>query len=125
MLRLFTLAAAAIAFSPAETARAGETAGPVLEIVEFRLRPGSDEPAFLDAARRTEAMLRADGNLVRRVLVRDADDLWTDIIEWTSHEAALSAAGAAMRHPDFAPFGAMIDPATVRMRHAAIRWRMD
>ncbi|MXQ07741.1 hypothetical protein GQ651_07770 [Alphaproteobacteria bacterium GH1-50] len=102
-----------------------EGAGPVLEIVTFRLLDGTDEAAFLTAAAGTEALLRERGSLVRRALVRDADGLWTDVVEWTSIEAAMAAAEAVMSHPDFAPFGAMIDPGTVTMRHAPIRWRMD
>ena len=128
MIRHLTFTAAGT-HAPADAARADtvgdEASGPVLEIVSFRLLEGSDEAAFLDAARGTEALLRERGSLVRRVLVRDAGGLWTDMVEWTSMEAALAAAETVVTHPDFAPFGAMIDPSTVDMRHAPIRWRMD
>ena len=116
-------------YAPADAASAtkNESAAPspVLEIVSFKLIDGSDEGTFLDAARGTENMLRARGSLIRRFLVKDENGLWTDIIEWTSMEEALSAAEAVMQEPDFAAFGAMIDGPTVEMRHAPILWRMD
>ena len=102
-----------------------DTAQPVLEIVTFRLAPGADTDAFLTAARGTEAMLRDKGALTRRFLTVDSDGLWTDVIEWTSHDAALSAAQDVMADPDFQPFMALIDPESATMRHAAILWRMD
>ena len=122
---IFTaLAATAALLAPADALRAAGS-DPVLEIVTFRLIEGTDEIAFLDAAQRTEAMLRARGSLKRRYLVKNDNGLWTDVIEWTSMEDALAAAEAVMSSPDFAPFGAMIDGETVEMRHATIRWRMD
>lgn len=110
--------------APADTMRA-HAPTPVLEIVSFKLNDGVTDGAFLAAAHGTEALLRDRGALVRRYLVRDDTALWTDVIEWTSMEAALAAAEAVMQHPDFAPFGGMIDGDTVDMRHAPIRWRMD
>ena len=118
------LAAVVIAMAPADALRA-ETAAPVLEIVNFRLNSNVADASFVSAAAGTEEMLCERGALVRRYLVRDADGLWTDVIEWTSMEAALAAAEAVMQHPDFAPFGGMIDAQTVDMRHAQIRFRMD
>ena len=124
MVRTLSFLAATLCVSPADALRA-ETAEPVLEIVSFRLIDGANDVAFIDAARGTEEILRDRGALVRRYLARDDNGLWTDVIEWTSMAAALSAAEAVMSHPDFAPFGSMIDSETVDMRHAPIRWRMD
>ena len=115
---------AALAFAPADLARAG-SGEPVLEIVTFRTVEGIDLEQFLNAARGTDAMLRERGALIRRFLTVDDDGLWTDVIEWTSMDEALAAAEAVMQHPDFAPFGSMIDPATVELRHAPILWRME
>ena len=113
-----------IAFAAPDAARAGASSS-VLEIVSFKLIEDADEASFLKAAAGTETVLRDRGALVRRYLVRDANGTWTDVIEWTSMEAALTAAEAVMSHPDFAPFGALIDNDTVDMRHADIRWRME
>ena len=117
----------AIAFAPADLAHAGPTTTdtPVLEIVTFRLKPGTVQDQFLSAAQGTEAMLRDRGALTRRFLTVDDTGLWTDVIEWTSMGEALAAAEAVMVHPDFAPFGALIDEASVTMRHAPILYRMD
>ncbi len=121
---LFSLIATA-AFAQADMARSGGAGDPVLEIVTFRLVDGTDQKGFLKAAAGTQAALKDQGALVRRVLTVDDDGLWTDVVEWTSMDAALTAAETVTRHPDFAPFGAMIDGASVNMRHAHIRWRMD
>lgn len=115
---------AALAFAPADLARAGSRE-PVLEIVTFRTIDGTDTEQFLNAARGTEAMLRERGALIRRFLTVDEHGLWTDVIEWTSMDEALAAAEAVMAHPDFAPFGSMIDGDTVELRHAPILWRME
>ncbi len=115
---------AAFAFAPADLARAG-SGEPVLEIVTFRRIEGTNPEQFLNAARGTEALLRERGALIRRFLTVDKTGLWTDVIEWTSMDEALAAAEAVMQHPDFAPFGSMIDPATVELRHAPILWRME
>ena len=115
---------ATVAFAPADLARANSDR-PVLEIVTFRTVDGTDTEQFLNAARATEAMLRERGALVRRFLTVDEDGLWTDVIEWTSMEEALAAAEVVLKHPDFAPFGSMIDGGTVHLRHAPILWRME
>lgn len=113
-------------FAPADAAQAaGSTQDPVLEIVTFRLIDGADAVTFLKAAHGTEKVLRDRGSVVRRYLVQDENGQWTDVIEWTSMTEALSAAEAVMQTPDFAAFGAMIDPNTVEMRHAPILWQME
>ena len=124
-MNLTTAVLAAFLLAPADAARASGTAAPVLEIVTFRLVEGAEPSAFLDAAHGTEALLRDRGALVRRILTVDADGLWTDIVEWTSHDAALQAAAEVMAEPSFQPFMAMIDPSSVSMRHVSILWRMD
>ena len=115
---------AALTFAAADLARAGSET-PVLEIVTFRTVEGTDTEQFLNAARTTEAMLRERGSLIRRFLTLDESGVWTDVIEWTSMDEAIGAAEAVMQHPDFAPFGSMIDGETVEMRHAPIFWRME
>lgn len=110
---------AALTFAAADLARSGAET-PVLEIVTFRTVEGIAPDQFLNAARATETMLRERGALVRRFLTVDDSGLWTDVIEWTSMNEALAAAEAVIQHPDFAPFGAMIDGSTVQIRHAPI-----
>jgi hypothetical protein len=96
----------------------------VAEIVTFRLLPGTDEAAFLAAARATEAIVAAQPGFRRRSLSRDGAGLWTDYLEWASKPAALNAAQVVMSEPAFAPFAAMIDPQGMEMRHAPVVWQM-
>lgn len=124
-MQLMTAFLATPLLVPADAARASGTQKPVLEIVTFRLASGTGTAAFLEAARGTEDILRERGALVRRFLTVDADGLWTDVVEWTSHDAALAAAESLMSETAFQPFMAMIDPESVSMRHASILWRMD
>lgn len=126
MKMLKTMMMPVLFLAPAEMATAASPdAGPVLEIVTFRLSAGVSEAEFLNAAEGTERLLRERGALVRRFLTVDDDQLWTDVIEWRSLPEALAAAEEVLQHPDFAPFGSMIDGATVELRHAAILWRME
>ncbi len=106
-----------MAFAPVDMAAAGtgEAESPVLEIVTFRLNDGVDQVEFLSAAEGTERLLRERGALVRRFLTVDDDGIWTDVIDWQSLPEALTAAEEVLRHPDFAPFGSMIDGSTVSM----------
>lgn len=93
---------------------------PVAEIVTFRLNATATPDAFLRAARGTGDALRAAPGFLRRRLTLGADGVWTDWVEWRDAATARAAANAVMQDPAFAPFMAMIDGATVTMRHDAI-----
>lgn len=95
----------------------------VLEIVRFRLQAGAETAAFLRAAESTGALLRRCRGFVRRMLTEDQGH-WADLVEWQDRAAAMAAAEAVMQAPEFAPFMAMIDPASVSMDHHDIRARM-
>jgi hypothetical protein len=116
---MFTLCAL-----PADLARASGT-DPVLEVVGFRLIPGTTDAAFLAAAHATEVPLRRQPGFLSRQLTRAGDGTWTDHVSWASLPQARAAAKAMMADPAFAPFVALIDPASMQMRHDAILWRMD
>lgn len=108
-------------------ARAGGGAAPVApvaEIVTFTLIPGSDEAAFLAAARATQGPVAAQPGFLRRVLSRDDAGLWTDHVEWADPASAAAAAQAVMALPEFGPFAAFIDPSAMTMRHAQVLWTM-
>ncbi len=95
-----------------------------VELVSFRLIAGTDRDGFLQAARRTEALIRRQPGFQTRVLTEDSDGTWRDVVTWDSHAAAMQAAQTVMTDPDFAPFAAMIDPASVTMSHSALVWQM-
>lgn len=110
-------------FAPADSARGA--AAPCVEVVTFRLLPGADAAAFLAAARATEAPLRDQPGFLRRRLVQGADGQWTDWVEWRDRAAAGAAAEAMMADPAFGPFMALIDGASVVMRHEALTFATD
>jgi hypothetical protein len=96
-----------------------------VELVTFRLNPGTDRATFLAAAKRTEATIRRQPGFLARMLAEGEDGTWADIVTWASHADAMAAAEKVMADPDFAPFAAMIDMPTTRMSHSALALRMD
>jgi antibiotic biosynthesis monooxygenase (ABM) superfamily enzyme len=96
-----------------------------VELVTFRLNPGTDRATFLAAAKRTEATIRRQPGFLARMLAEGEDGTWADIVTWASHDTALAAAKAVMSDPDFAPFVAMIDGPSVKMSHSALALRLD
>lgn len=119
--------AAALAFAPtlapAETARG--SMAPCVEVVTFRLVAGASDTAFIEAARATATPLRNQPGFLRRRLAQGADGQWTDWVEWRDAASAHAAAEAMMAEPGFGPFMAMIDGASVVMRHDALPFAMD
>lgn len=105
--------------------RTPDTTQTVLEIVNFRLTPGTPDAAFLDAAQATAQPLRAQPGFQRRILIRAADGTWADHVHWASLPQAMAAAEALMADPAFGPFMALIDAASVTMRHEPVLWQMD
>jgi hypothetical protein len=103
---ILPLFAATIAFAAADTAR-GQGDGPVMEIVTFRLTPGTSDADFIAAAKGTEGMVAAQPGFIRRSLLRDEAGVWTLMVD-----------------PAFAPFGAAIDMTSLNMRHLPILWQM-
>jgi hypothetical protein len=96
-----------------------------IELVSFRLKAGTDRDAFLQAAHQTEALIRRQPGFQTRMLTEDSDGTWREVVTWDSHDTAMKAAETVMSDPEFAPFEAMIDPATVTMSHSALVWQMD
>lgn len=96
----------------------------VAEIVTFKLNENVAESAFLEDARRTEAVLRETPGFVRRVLSRSAEGDWTDFILWSDMDSALNAAETVVKHPDFAAFGGAIHGPSVAMRHEHVGLEM-
>jgi hypothetical protein len=125
-MRLLPALALTILLAPAEAARAEAPApGPVMEVVSFRLVPGTSDAAFLAAAQATAAPLQGQPGFLGRHLTRAEDGTWTDHVLWSSLPQALAAADQMMAEPAFQPFMALIDGPTVTMRHDPILWQMD
>ncbi len=109
--------------APANGGRGG--AASCVEVVTFRLVEGGDPAEFLAAARATEAPLRTQPGFLRRRLVQGADGQWTDWVEWRDAAAAQAAAEAMMAEPAFGAFVALIDEASLVMRHETVIFAMD
>ena len=70
--------------------------GAVVEWAPFRLAPGAEEGALLEASEALQRdFLRHQPGFVRRELLRDADGQWVDLIVWTDHRSAMAAMTAA------------------------------
>lgn len=109
--------------APADSARGA--GAPCVEVVTFRLVAGAEVDAFVTAARATEVPLRAQPGFLRRRLVQGAEGQWTDWVEWRDAASAEAAAAAMMADPGFGTFMALIDGASVVMRHDALIFAMD
>jgi antibiotic biosynthesis monooxygenase (ABM) superfamily enzyme len=96
----------------------------VIEYVTFTLVPGADEAAFLTAAKGTEALVRRQPGFLSRHLSKGADGRWTDAVTWASLAEAEAAPQAVMADPDFAPFMALIDGPSAKMRHEKLALTM-
>ena len=101
-----------------------QSAGPVAEIVTFRLNAGVSDTEFVDAAKTTEGFVQRSQGFRTRRLSRNPDGTWTDYVEWANMASAQAAAQALGQDPDVAPFLAAIDMDTVTMRHETILWHM-
>lgn len=95
-----------------------------IERVTFRLTPGTDRAAFVENARKTEAVVRRQPGFQARMLTESPDGTWSDIVTWASHADAMAAARAVMSDPDFGPFASMIDGPSVQMSHSALVWQL-
>ncbi|THD82919.1 hypothetical protein E7811_12270 [Aliigemmobacter aestuarii] len=97
----------------------------VLELVTFRLIHSTDPEDFLAVAEATRPLVAAQPGFRNRSLGRDETGVWVDLVEWDSLTAARSAAQAMREAPAFAPFMAMIAPASLAMRHLPVALAMS
>ena len=88
-----------------------------IETTTFRLDPGSDESALLDADQRaqTEFFYRQPG-LVRRTTARGGDGEWLVVVLWASETEADSAQARSGADPAMSAFRALMDGSSVRTR---------
>jgi hypothetical protein len=89
----------------------------VLEIVSFGALAGVSSAQMLDAARDVMAWLHTQPGFLGRKLAQ-TETGWIDIVTWASLPDAQAAANAFTSNPAAQAFGALIDPATIDMRHA-------
>jgi hypothetical protein len=90
-----------------------------LEIVGFRLKPGTEQ-GFVAANNLVNDWLARQPGFLNRCLARHHDDNWVDVVRWQSREQALAAAGRILAEIGDCEAMQAIDPASVDMHHAAV-----
>jgi heme-degrading monooxygenase HmoA len=90
---------------------------PTLELVQFRLKPGVSEAAFLEAVFQTQAAIARLPGFLRREVLKNDEGLWVDVVHWQSKAEALAAAEAFAAMPEVAVFAGMIDETQMTMLH--------
>lgn len=93
----------------------------IVEVSQFRLVPGTDEQAFLEAAAATQSgFLAEQEGFIGRDLLRTDDGSWMDIVRFESGEAAQVAFEGFAGHPGVEAFESMLDPGSVSMTHWSV-----
>ncbi|HWG91936.1 MAG TPA: hypothetical protein VNZ52_13885 [Candidatus Thermoplasmatota archaeon] len=94
---------------------------PVYEIVTFKLNPDVTPEALRAIAAKVDPAIRAFPGLLSRDLLHDEKTgEWVELCRWASLAQAEEAAQKVMGMPVFAPYFALMDPATITMRHLPI-----
>ncbi|MDZ7937846.1 MAG: hypothetical protein U5M53_06025 [Rhodoferax sp.] len=92
----------------------------VLESVSFRLTPGANASAFVEASAVTFSWVRQQPGFVHRVLSCHDSGEWSDQVLWQSKEQAQSASHTFMQTFGDSAFMALMDPETVHMQHTPV-----
>ncbi|TGP53961.1 hypothetical protein EN873_12375 [bacterium M00.F.Ca.ET.230.01.1.1] len=90
-----------------------------LEIVTFRLKPGT-EAGFVASNGLVSDWLARQPGFLSRHLGRREDGTWVDIVRWRSMEQARAAADRIMAEIGDSEALQAIEPASVDMSHAEI-----
>ena len=91
----------------------------VLELVTFKLNPGSTEDAFAAANESLAGWLRKQPGFVSRQLsFNEADETYIDVVYWESRAAVELADQASMTAEECVPLFSMCNIETVKMVHA-------
>ena len=88
----------------------------VVEVTLFHKRPEVDEPALVQLATDAAEALKTCTGFLSRVLSRDGEGQWTDIVEWESMAQALHAEAALADHPWVKAFSAAMEPGAILLR---------
>lgn len=94
----------------------------LIEISTFRLVPGAEDEAFLDADRRFQTeVIPNHAGFVRRTTARGDDGEWLVMVLWRSTQDADASGRLASDHPVTHEFNSLVDGATVRTtRHTTL-----
>ncbi len=93
----------------------------IVEMVTFKLAPGSTEKDFLAANAGIESFIQQQPGFIYRSLCSPVNNnFWTDIVYWQDQASAQAAGQAFMESPLTKPALACIDSATVNMQHLPV-----
>jgi hypothetical protein len=105
--------------STMKTPHSGERQVPMsanfAEIVIFRLAPGTDGAAYLEAPNASREWYTDQPGFLSSELIAGDDDQWLGILRWERPEDAEAAAHRLMEEVDMSPYMNMIDPESVTM----------
>jgi len=90
---------------------------PVIEAVSYKLNANVSDADFLKASKAFDAFVENCDGFIRRRLSKGEDGQWLDHLEWASMEQVRKADKAFRSNQGLAPFIAMIDMDTMKMRH--------
>lgn len=90
-----------------------------MEIVTFRLKPGTEAGFVANNGVMTDWLARQPGFLSRQ-LGRREDGSWVDVVRWQSMEQAKAAADRIMAEIGGSEALQAIEPASVEMSHAEV-----
>ena len=88
-----------------------------VEVVLYRAKPGVPDQQVVDASDALQADLEGFAGYIRRRLMKTADGLWVDTVDWRSLEQAEAAAATIMQRPSAARFMALVEESSVQMMH--------
>jgi hypothetical protein len=95
----------------------------VIELVTFKMKPGTDDAIFIAAVGQSTAFLEQQPGFLAREVGLTATGEWADIVRWSDLDAALRAAAAFNAAPETQAFNACLDRDSVQMRHfRAVHW---
>jgi hypothetical protein len=82
----------------------------VLEWAPFRLKPGADEAALMEASERLQRdFLAHQEGFVRRELISVAEGAYVDLVWWSSFEVSQAAMKKAAGSPACRRYAALMD----------------
>ena len=92
----------------------------ILEQVRFRLVPEADPVTFDAVSAAADGFLQRQPGYAGRLVVREEDGTFVDLVGWTDRESAEAAATAFLGDPAGAGLVAVIDPASMEFQHLEV-----
>jgi len=85
----------------------------MMEKFAFKTKDDAADDAFITAAAKSSDWFKQQDGFAYRTLVREADGTWSDLIFWTSEQAAKTAGPGFMGAPQNVDYMSMVDMPSV------------